>query len=215
MDIVATRVERGNESFDVLFEENVFICYSGASNHSSKSKAGARNERPANSSSLGHAGEAGEAECTIDFPGQFVAKDGFMTDVSVNKEYNFNLLSLTRLLRNGWNITRGDETGIVIENEEGNRITFDIVVLTAKGAIFACRFVRDMELSAVGTEAGINISITKAHGLLGHVHEGRARQIAKRLGWRLTRGTDCAVAKAKQKQSARRVRHQNKRCLES
>jgi hypothetical protein len=98
-----------------------------------------------------------EAECTIDLPGQFVAKDGklgvkaVLTDVSVNKKYNFNLLSLTRLLRNGWNITRGDETGIVIENEEGNRIAFDIVVLTAKGAIFACRFVMDVELSAVGT----------------------------------------------------------------
>jgi hypothetical protein len=52
MDIVATRVEGGNESFDVLFDENVFICDSEASNHSSKSKAGAQNERPANSSSL-------------------------------------------------------------------------------------------------------------------------------------------------------------------
>ena len=76
MEIVTTRVERGTESFDVLFEEDVFICDSRASNHSSKSKVGARNERPTNSSSLGHAGEAVEAECTIDLAGQFVAKDG-------------------------------------------------------------------------------------------------------------------------------------------
>lgn len=210
MEIVTTRVERGTESFDVLFEEDVFICDSGASNHSSKSKVGARNERPTNSSSLGHAGEAVEAECTIDLAGQFVAKDGSLglkatlTEVSVNKKYNFNLISLTRLLRNGWHITQGDDTGIVIENKDGNRIAFDIVVLTARGAIFACRFVRDVELSAVGTEAGI--SITKAHRLLGHVHEERTRQIAKHLGWRLTRGTlknkpcePCALAKAKQK----------------
>ena len=106
IEIVTTRVERGTESFDVLFEEDVFICDSGASNHSSKSKVGARNERPTNSSSLGHAGEAVEAECTIDLAGQFVAKDGSLglkatlTEVSVNKKYNFNLISLTRLLLN-------------------------------------------------------------------------------------------------------------------
>jgi len=95
---------------------------------------------------------------TIDLPGRFVARDGSLgmkatlADVGYNIKLNFNLLSLTRLLckrssarrgslGKGWHITKGDATGITIENEAGDVIDFDIVIPMSRGAIFACRFI--------------------------------------------------------------------------
>jgi hypothetical protein len=141
-----------------------------------------------------------------------MSKDGSLglkatlMDVSVSKRFNFNLCSLTRLLllRNGWRIFKGDSTGIVVE-KDSNQIAIDIVINTAKGAIFACRFIRSgVELADVGTEARTTMNISKAHGLLGHVNEESTRKTAKELGWVLTRGKlkpclHCAKAKAKQK----------------
>ena len=80
----------------------------------------------------------------MDFPGRFIGKDGSsgmkatLTDVNYNPKYNFNLLSLTRLLMNGWRITRGDKSRIIVKNVNKSEIVFDIVILTVCGAIFAC-----------------------------------------------------------------------------
>lgn len=199
------------DSFDLLRDDSVWICDTGASNHSSNSKVGARNERQTYSSSLGHAGEAVEAKCVVDLPGQFVSKDGalgvkaVLTNVAINEKYNFNLLSLTRLLfREGWTIARGDSTGIIIE-KDGSRIAFDIVMQTSRGAIFACRFIRSgAEIAAVGTDAGTRMNVNKAHALLGHINHDKVRQTAKELGWNLTRGgqkvcPSCGTSKAQQK----------------
>lgn len=189
------------------------MCDTGATHHSCNSKEGAINERPARSSTLGHAGNAVKEESKIDLKGQFMTDDGelgitaTLTEVSVNRKYNFNLFSLTRLLARGWHIARGDASSIVIEDKDGNRIVFDIVIRTARGAIYATRFIRETsEVSAVGTEAGTVMNIYKAHALLGHSKEESVRQTAKHLGWVITRGTmrpkpceECAKSKAKQK----------------
>jgi hypothetical protein len=87
-------------------------------------------------------------------------------------------------------------------------IRFDIVVDTPKGAVFACRFVRDAEIAMVSTEPGTRMDVTKAHTLLGHGDEESTRQMAKELGWKLTRGkmkpcVHCACAKAKQKNTVK------------
>ena len=98
----------------------------------------------------------------MDLPGQFIGKDGSsgmkatLTEVNYNPKYNFNLLSLTRLLMNGWRITSGDKTGITIKSENGSEITFNIVILTVRGAIFARRFIRDADINAASTDAGEN-----------------------------------------------------------
>jgi hypothetical protein len=128
-----------------------------------------------------------------------------LTDVSYCNKLNFNLLSLTRLLfRGGWIITHGDKTGITVKGREGNSIKFDIVIPTARGAIFAVRFVRDIEVSGAYTGAGTKMNIHKAHGLLGHVNEDETRRIAGHMSWVLSRGSlkkcmHCAKSKAKQK----------------
>ena len=74
-----------------------------------------------------------------------------LTEVNYNKTLNFNLMSLTRLLCNGWSIVKGDATGITVKNGKGGVIEFDIVILTARGAIFACRFIPDADIHAAST----------------------------------------------------------------
>ena len=134
-------------SFELLYSGDIWICNTGASSHLGKSNCGATNVKSNGSQSLGHSGKSMEAMNTMDLPGQFLGKDGSLgtkptlTEVNYNDKYNFNLLSLTRLLMNGWSITRGDNTRITIESESVKVINFDIVILTVHGAIFACRFI--------------------------------------------------------------------------
>ena len=82
-------------------------------------------------------------------------------------------------------------------------IKFDIVIPTAKGAIIACRFIRDSNINATSTETGVRMGIEKAHRLLGHGDENSTRLTAKKLGWVITPGKlkpceHCAKAKAKE-----------------
>ena len=197
-------------SFELLYSDDIWICSTGASSHSSKSNSGAKNVKANGSQSLRHSGKAVEAISTMDLPGQFIGKDGSsgmkatLTDVNYNPKYNFNLMSLTRLLMNGWRITSGNKTGITIRNMNKSEVTFDIVILTVRGAIFACRFIRDADINAVSTDVGVRMNIEKAHRLLGHGDEESTRHTAKQLGWVITRGNMkpclvCAKAKAKQK----------------
>ncbi len=109
-----------------------------------------------------------------------------LTDVNYNEKLNFNLISLTRLLCSGWNITSGNAAGITLTNNSGGVINFDIVIPTARGAIFACRFVRDADVCAASTDVGTKLNIQRAHELLGHGDEESTRKTAQELGWILT-----------------------------
>ena len=132
---------------------------------------------------------------TIDLSGQYVTKDGTwgmkctLTEVNFNASHNFNLMSLTRLLTRGWKVMRGNDAGIYIK-KEGNRINFDIVIRTQRGAVFACRFIHEeAELSAGSIEKGPRVkkmNIKKAHELMGHMHKDQVRKVMKQLGVTLT-----------------------------
>ena len=209
IEVSATKLEIP-ASFKILYQNDIWICDTGASSHSTPYRLGARNKRASGSASLGHAGEAVKATSTIDLPGQFVAKDGglgmkgTLADCNFNESLNFNLLILTRLLCSGWSITKGNATGITIQNGSGSKIEFDIVIPTARGALFACRFIREAEFAGISTEAGSKMNIQKAHNLLGHGNEEATRKSAQQLGWVLTRGKlkpceHCAKAKSKHK----------------
>ena len=98
--------------------------------------------------SLRHTGGAVKATPMMDIPGVFASKEGavgmkaVLQDCSFSKEHNFNLLSMSRLLHTQrWKITHGDKSLIHIENGKGGVTNFDIVVLTAKRAAYACKFV--------------------------------------------------------------------------
>ena len=69
--------------------------------------------------------------------------------------------------------------------------------------MFACRFIWNEEISARSTNKGVIMIITKAHGVLGHIHEDAVRQMAKHIDIKITHGKlapckDCAKSKAKQ-----------------
>ncbi len=91
-------------TFELLYSDVIWICDSGASSRSGKNKRGAKNIKSSSSQSLGRTGNVVKALNTMDFAGQFIGKDGSsgikatLTDVNYNNRYNFNLVSLIRLL---------------------------------------------------------------------------------------------------------------------
>ena len=135
----------------MLFERDVWIADTGASNHGTFSDAGGQNVKTTESSNLGFSGEAQKVHKLMDISGQFVRRDGTMglravlTGVGHTPSCNFNLLSLTKLMQNGWRITRGDADAIeVTHSTSSDIIVFDHVVRTRSGAIYATRFIRDV-----------------------------------------------------------------------
>ena len=76
--------------------------------------------------------------------------------------------------------------------------------------VFACRFVQDMELSAMSTDVGMKMNIWKAHRLLGHGNGESMQFTEKQLGWTITQGKlkpclHCAKLKAKQENVSKEV----------
>ena len=85
---------------------------------------GARNVLIMQLLSLGNTGGALESTAVIDIAGVFMTKDGDMgmqavlKECSYNKEHNFNLLSMSRLLhKQGWKITHEDESLSALRTE--------------------------------------------------------------------------------------------------
>ena len=140
--------------------------------------------------SLGHVGLAMESTVLIDIPGVFVTKSGdagmkaVLKDCSFSMKHNFNLLSMSRLLhKQGWKIVCGDDTLIRIENGKGGTIDFDIVVPTEKGALYACKFVRSVEMAGASIGKAMRLNINMAHCLLGHQNKDSVHKTARELGW--------------------------------
>ena len=135
-EVMAAKLQNVNSN-ELLKRNDIWICDTGATQHSTFSRLGAVNDRESGSASLGHSGEAVKAQRTIDLPGMFVAKDGSsgieatLCDVNYHSGYNFNLLSLSKMLCNGWSITRGDSAGITI-SKGGCEIAFDILIPTRR-----------------------------------------------------------------------------------
>jgi hypothetical protein len=124
--------------------------------------------------------EAIESTAVIDILEFFVLKDSktgmwaVLKECSYNKEHNFNLLSMPRLLlEQSWKIMCGDKSLICIENGKGRGgvINFDIIVSTEKGTVHACKFVQETELASVNMGAGTWVSVNIAHCLLRHRKE--------------------------------------------
>ena len=99
-----------------------------------------------------------------------------MTEVSVIKGGNYNMYSLTRMMKTGWKMT-GDAESIQL-SKDGVVIKFDIVIPTAKGCIFCMYFSLDAyggEVQGGSTEMGTAMTIEKAHRLLNHMSEDETR----------------------------------------
>jgi hypothetical protein len=189
----------------------MWICGTVASTHVTRYNVGAKNVGDTMVYSLGHTGSAMESTALIDIPGVFMSKDrkagmkAVLKDCSFSAKHIFNPLSMSKLIhKQGWKFIRGDDTLICIENGKGGIIDFDIVVPTEKGAIYACKFVRSVEMAGASIGKAMRLNINMAHCLLGHWNEDSVRKTTRELGWILTCSTlkqceHCAQSKAKQK----------------
>jgi hypothetical protein len=84
-------------------------------------------------------------------------------------------------------------------------LLFSIVINTPKGALYVSKFSRQGGDEVVGgaTSKAPTYNTKKAHELLGHNNENDTRQMARHLGWTITRGPSevcesCAHAEARQ-----------------
>ena len=207
------------DGLGILYDDEIFVADTAATTHVTFSKNGARNERKCDIVSVGHMREGVVSTSIVDIPGQFENKDGEigltaeLTEVRYDEKYNFNLFSLSKIMRNGWSL-RGNTNGITATKND-RTIRFDIIVRTSKGQLYACRFRRRREVNAISAgkvRKEVKMNIEQAHSLLGHINEDATRRTAHQLGWTLTRGSSkpceyCAQAKAKQKNVNKRSNH--------
>lgn len=195
----------------LLERDDIWIGDTGASNHTSFSNAGSKNERESQMLSKGIMGDEikpgleMDLECThCDKFGNEVM-DITLDSVGHMKGSNYNLCSLTRMMQKGWKL-QGDKKAITM-TKNGMSINFDIVIPTTKGALYCACFKRKRangEVHGAALGEGTEMNINRAHTLLGHKSEDSTRKTAKQLGWRITRGSlkpceSCAISKAKQK----------------
>eukprot|EP00536_Pseudo-nitzschia_multiseries_P015354 jgi/Psemu1/42207/gm1.42207_g len=205
------------EGFDLLYDDNVFVFDTGATSHSSNSMQCATNLRDSGATITTQSGNELKG-CKIgDIPCQKMDKDGnwefqtLLQGVNFNPDFAFNLFSANLALKNGWIATGSDKTGWSLQ-KGSTMVNFDIQIPTYTSFVWVGYFQRmeasGQDISAATatttTSEGIEMSIDKAHRLLGHMNEPKTRQTAEALGWTITWGAmtpceDCAKAKAKRK----------------
>jgi hypothetical protein len=145
-----------------------------------------------------------------DIPGVLCDKHGnelsktMVKDVALIPKCGYNLFSITKLLKDNWNLS-GTKEQLVLQKGK-HKVVFDICIPTPKGVIFAMYLKRNAEIAGASTDdkaAMMKITIQQAHDKLGHCGVDATRSAAKQLEWEIT-GTmkpceACAAGKAKQK----------------
>ena len=80
----------------------------------------------------------------------------------------------------------GGDANHVAVSKDGIKIKFNIGMRMRKGALFCCMIKKDrvtLETTAAATKGSKQMSMTKAHYLLGHTHCRTAAAKANYLGW--------------------------------
>jgi hypothetical protein len=144
---------------------------------------------------------------------QFAVK---LRDVDVIPESHFNLISLTKLMEEGYKVVGTKKGGLSVK-KRGRVIKFDIRVETPKGILW-CAYIQQFEdkgevaagmsedkgdnqqNKSVKLNPAIKMSIDQAHAIVGHLSEGKTRETAAALGILITRGAlktckSCAFGK--------------------
>ena len=113
-----------SERNSILKRNDVWIADSGATCHSTFCAQGGRNGKAAVVASQGTSGDEQIPSQVIDLEGCVIlSKEGdpgghcSLTEVNYSEDYNYNLLSLTRMLREGWSI-HGDVKAIKMKKDK-------------------------------------------------------------------------------------------------
>ena len=130
-----------------------------------------------------------------------------LNDVCHLQGINLNLLSLSRMLKQGWKMSATEES--IIMRKVSLKICFDLVIQPKHGALYCAYFSCNRRMQGGALINGVQMSIMMAHAILGHGNELATRKKAKYLGWEISQGAlktckSCAIGKARQKKCAKR-----------
>ena len=93
------------------------------------------------------------------------------------------------MMNEGW-VMVGDSTkGIVMRRGCDNKVRFDIIIRTQKGAIMAGYFkqmVKEQSAVAAASHDQVHIKVKRLHQMLGHYGEQATRVTGKYLGYNIS-----------------------------
>jgi hypothetical protein len=194
----------------LLLDPNIWIADTAASVHMTAHQQGLMNIRTATNDETIMMGNGNSELATVigTLPGTVCDQYGnelnkvAIENVSYLPNGTFNLFSLTQMFLKGW-VMGNNKISIWIEKGR-NKVTFDLMIPTPKGMMFAMYFACETEIAGATIDNDPTMTIEQAHVRLGHSSEGATRKTAKALNWTLTKATlkpcdACAAAKAKQK----------------
>ena len=168
---------------ELLKDPNIWIGDTGASTHVTNNANGMLNLRnDSGGITMGNA-KVEQATQVGDLPGTVCDKNGYQKSSVILKDVNvvptsaFNLFSVSKLLKNGWNLS-GTKESLVLSKGKSS-VTFDIVINTPKGMIYATYLRRGSEVSGAVTDVRTKMSLKQAHERLGHIGKDDVRKTAK------------------------------------
>ena len=89
-----------------------------------------------------------------------------MNEVSYTTNYHFNLFSIGKPLRQGWNLGENYET--IRTEKSGYKVNFYGKVMTTNRVIYYMYLKRNTEVSGASTESNNRITLKQSHDMLGH-----------------------------------------------
>ena len=208
-EMVFMATDKTTYAKDIEYHNNIWIGDSGATTHLVNS-----DEHLMNCTTIHEKITIGDGKDIIatkkgTLPGAVKQLDGSIKQVYIEVKYApelwCNLLSITKLLKNGWNI---QNKGMVVTVSKGNTsITFDHISETRDGFVMGAEIfpqqpqAQHMAASAMG--AGKLFPLLTVHQRFGHPSEAITRSTATTMNLRTTgkldECEDCRIGKAKQK----------------
>ncbi len=152
--------------------------------------------------------------------------------MQVNKNFNFNLFSMTKILKKGY-LLSGNEKCMKLK-KGAHEFMFESVIRTRGGSLYCAIFKRQktqlpesFNVASVVSDSSnlespkeeakkiFKINIKQAHEYLGHFREDMTRKMALQLGMNLSRGMlpvceSCTIAKARQRNVPKETSEENK-----
>ncbi len=185
----------------------------------------------------GFFGEPINPELEMDILVKYIGKDGLeikteLKYVQVNKNFNFNLFSVTKMLKKGY-LLSGNKKCIKLK-KAAREFMFESVIRTRGRALYCAIFMRQetqipqsFDVASVVSDSSnleslkeeakkiFKINVKQAHEYLGHLSKDTTRKTALQLGMNLSRGMlsvceSCAIAKARQRNVLKETSEENK-----
>ena len=89
-----------------------------------------------------------------------------MNEVSYTTNYNFNLFSIEKRLRQDWKL--GGNCEAIWFEKDGYKVKFYVKVMTTNRVIYYMYLKHNINFSEASTEANNPITLKQSHDMLGH-----------------------------------------------